>query len=140
MTEIREYDIEALGKGKNQRTAEKQLIIFGCVVAGIIVLALLSSSIKDAIWERMWTSGYGPYIATMYVEGTIAAGQTDTFGLPIGYQHNWTLEKIDELIADSNNRGLLVFVDSPGGGVYESDELLSEAEGLQEVPDGPSMR
>jgi len=73
------------------------------VVAGIIVLALLSSSIKDAIWERMWTSGLRTYIATMYVEGTIAAGQTDTFGLPIGYQHNWTLEKIDELIADSNN-------------------------------------
>ena len=64
-----------------------------------------------------------PYIATIYVEGAIQSGNVDTWGFPAGYQHDWTLGKIDELISDEYNQGLILFVDSPGGGVYESDEL-----------------
>jgi protease-4 len=126
MTEIREYDIEALetGKKKNTSRLKKSLIIFGCIIAGVIVLALIGNSIRDSIWGADdEISASGPYIATIYVQGTITSGQVSNLGVPVGYQHNWTLEKIDELIADSNNHGLIVFVDSPGGGVYESDEL-----------------
>lgn len=139
MTEIREYDMEALEKGKNSKNRlKKNLIIFGCIIAGIIVLALIGSSIKGAIWGGdQQISASGPYIAALYVEGTIAAGQTDTFGLPIGYQHNWTLDKIDELIDDPDNQGLLVFVDSPGGGVYESDELYLKLKDYKAATDRP---
>lgn len=140
MTEIREYDIESLGteKKKNKSRMKKSLIIFGCIIAGIIVLALIGNSIKDAIWgvdEDI--SASGPYIATVYVEGSIMAGQTDTFGLPVGYQHDWTLNKLDELIDDTDNRGLIVFVDSPGGGVYESDELYLKIKEYKEITGRP---
>ncbi|MDD3168029.1 MAG: signal peptide peptidase SppA [Eubacteriales bacterium] len=139
MTEIREYDMGALEKNKNNtKRLRKNLIIFGCVLAGIIVLALIGSSIKNAIWgEAQDISATGPYIATIYVEGTIAAGQTDTFGLPIGYQHNWTLDKINELMEDPDNRGLLLFVDSPGGGVYESDELYLKLKDYKDTTERP---
>jgi len=139
MTEIREYNMEALGTEKKKKNRLiKNLIIFACIIAGIIVLAFLGSSIKNAIWgEDQDISASGPYIATIYVEGSIAAGQRDTFGLPVGYQHNWTLEKIDELIADPNNRGLILFVDSPGGGVYESDELYLSLKEYKELTDRP---
>ncbi len=125
MTEFREYDIEALDKGKKKnKRLKKSLIIFGCILAGILVMAFIGNTIKDAVWgDRQEISASGPYIATMYVEGTIISGQADSFGIPIGYQHNWTLDKIEELMSDNNNRGLILFVDSPGGGVYESDEL-----------------
>jgi protease-4 len=49
--------------------------------------------------------------------------QTDGFGIPIGYQHQWTIDQIKTLKEDNLNTGLIVYVDSPGGGVYESDEL-----------------
>jgi len=140
MTEIREYDAETLGteKKKNKSRMKRSLIIFGCIIAGIIVLALIGTSIQNAIWgEDQDISASGPYIATIYVEGSILAGQTDTFGLPIGYQHNWTLEKIDELISDPNNRALMVFVDSPGGGVYESDELYLKLKDYKDVTGRP---
>ncbi|HVI39129.1 MAG TPA: signal peptide peptidase SppA [Anaerovoracaceae bacterium] len=140
MTEIREYDVETLGteKKKNKSRLKKSLIIFGCIIAGIIVLALIGNSIKDAIWgEDQDISASGPYIATLYVEGTIAAGQADTFGLPTGYQHDWTLDKIDELISDPNNRGLIIFVNSPGGGVYESDELYLKLKDYKETTKRP---
>lgn len=140
MTEIREYDADTLGieKKKNKSRMKRSLIIFGCILAGIIVLALIGNSIKNTIWgEDQDISASGPYIATIYVEGTILAGQTDTFGLPIGYQHNWTLEKIDELMSDPNNRALVVFVDSPGGGVYESDELYLKLKDYKDITGRP---
>jgi len=140
MAEIREYDIEALeaGKKKNQIRLKKNLIIFGCIIAVVIVLALIGNIIKDAIWGGDdEISASGPYIATIYVQGTITSGQADTFGVPVGYQHNWTLDKIDELMADGNNRGLIVFVDSPGGGVYESDELYLKLKEYQETTKRP---
>jgi protease-4 len=139
MTEIREYDLETLGAEKKKKNRlKKSLIIFGCILAGIIVLAYIGSSIKDAIWSgEEDISASGPYIATIYVEGSIIAGQSDTFGIPIGYQHNWTLGKIDELMADDNNRGLILFVDSPGGGVYESDELYLKLKEYKELTQRP---
>ncbi len=140
MTEIREYDIEAITAEKkdNKKRLKKSLIIFGCILAGILLLALVGNSIKDAFFGgEDDISATGPYIATIYVQGTIMSGQADTFGLPAGYQHGWTLDKIDELMADYNNRGLIVFVDSPGGGVYESDELYLKLKEYKENTNRP---
>lgn len=137
MAEIREYDLEELG-GRKKNRLKKSLIVFGCVLAAVIVLAVIGNSIKGAIFgEDQDIAASGPYIAVMYVEGTIASGQTDALGLPVGYQHNWTLDKIDELAADSDNRGLLLFVDSPGGGVYESDELYLKLKEYKEATERP---
>lgn len=138
-TETREYNIDALGaeKKKNGRL-KKSLIVFGCILAGIILLAVIGNSLKEAIWGKdKDITASGPYIATIYVQGSIMSGQTDSFGLPVGYQHNWTLDKIDELMADFNNRGLILFVDSPGGGVYESDELYLKLKEYKEVTERP---
>ncbi len=66
----------------------------------------------------------GSYIGVVKVSGTIQE-QTElgVFDPVIGYQHTTTLEYIDNLIKDENNRGILLYVDSPGGTVYESEEL-----------------
>lgn len=39
------------------------------------------------------------------------------------YDHQWTLELIDELMENEYNKGILLYIDSPGGAIYESDEL-----------------
>ncbi|MDD4565680.1 MAG: signal peptide peptidase SppA [Eubacteriales bacterium] len=135
MAEIREYDIEEIeaNKKNNKNRRKKSLIIFGCIIAGIVGLALIGSFVKGKIvGEGGEIPAKGPYIATLYVKGTIADVQTDSFGIPIGYQHDWTLKMIDDISADSNNRGLILFVDSPGGGVYESDELYLKLKDYRE--------
>ncbi len=139
MAEIREYNMEELGGQKKKSSRlKKSLIVFGCIIAVIIVLAVIGNSIKSALWgEDQGISASGPYIAKIYVEGTIMSGQADSFGIPAGYQHNWTLGKIDELMSDSDNRGLIVFVDSPGGGVYESDELYLKLKEYKETTHRP---
>lgn len=56
------------------------------------------------------------YIAVLHVEGVIEdSGET--------YNQNWILDTIDELGRDRKNGGILLYIDSPGGGVYQSDEV-----------------
>lgn len=67
------------------------------------------------------------YIAVVKVEGTIqeqtAASLFETVS---GYQHSTTLQYIDYLMADPNNQAILLYVDSPGGTIYEGDELYQK--------------
>lgn len=78
------------------------------------------------------------YIGIVEVAGTIqeqtAAGMFETAE---GYQHTTTLEYIDNLMDDSNNKGILLYVDSPGGTVYESEELYLKLMEYKEVTGRP---
>lgn len=57
----------------------------------------------------------GNYIARIEVKGVITeAGET--------YNQHWIMDTIRELKEDSNNKGIILSITSPGGGVYESDE------------------
>jgi len=55
------------------------------------------------------------YLAVLYVEGTIQ---------PEGDSYNqaWILNNIAKFKRDSKNKGIILFINSPGGTVYESDE------------------
>ncbi len=57
-----------------------------------------------------------PYIAKIIIQGVIQ--QQNDF-----YNQEWLLEKIEELSKDSNNKGIMLWINSPGGGVYEADEI-----------------
>ena len=48
------------------------------------------------------------------------------------YNHINTLQYIDKMIESNNNKGILLFVNSPGGGVYESDELYLKLKEFKE--------
>ena len=63
------------------------------------------------------------YIAVVEVLGAIGEETEDLLYTSSGYLHTTTLEYIDELMEDENNKGMLLYVDSPGGTVYESEEL-----------------
>ena len=55
------------------------------------------------------------YIATLYIEGIIQ-DENKT------YNQRWLLDTIHELKEDKKNKAVLLFIDSPGGGIYEADE------------------
>lgn len=139
---VRTYSVNE--KQKVKRTPYKGVIIFAIIVLAIVVLAVSCNNLAgNLLFNTMNASNnkvdlpVSPYIGTIYVEGTIGPGASDYFGIPIGYQHEWTLKQIDELIADVNNKGLILYVDSPGGGVYESDELYLKVKEYQETTKRP---
>ena len=108
------------------------------IIAAVVILLFIS---VFAFVLRMMTGGfmkkygmYGtgtsdddinysvPYIAVLGIDGTIQ-GDSGSELQTQSYHHSWTLKKIKQLKSDSNNRALIMTVNTPGGGVYESDEL-----------------
>ena len=56
------------------------------------------------------------YIASLYIEGVIEPENKT-------YNHEWLIDTIRSLEDDEKNKAILLTVDSPGGSVYESDEV-----------------
>lgn len=56
-----------------------------------------------------------PYIAVLHVEGTIQPAGTT-------YNQEWILSKIKKFKEDEKNKAIILFINSPGGTVYDSDE------------------
>lgn len=78
------------------------------------------------------------YIAIVKVVGAIQEQTvTGMFDADLGYQHITTLEYIDNLMYDSDNQGILLYVDSPGGTVYESEELYLKLKEYKESTGRP---
>ena len=130
---------------------KKQLI--SLVVAAVLFIAIgVSSVFSRTASDKMIEATLGEtltgdiefmppsedYIAIVNVEGTIQEQvSADPFDIAEGYQHTTTMEYIDELMEDSSNKGILVYIDSPGGAVYESAELYDKIMEYKDVTDNP---
>ena len=90
----------------------------------------LDKSMKDALSLTGGMEFDAPkkdYIAIVNVVGTIEQqAELGIFDKEQSYQHVTTLDYIDRLINDKNNKGMLLYVDSLGGTVYESEELYQK--------------
>ena len=56
------------------------------------------------------------YIAALSIEGTIEEENST-------YNQEWLLSTIDELKNDDKNLGMAIYINSPGGAVYQADEV-----------------
>ena len=77
------------------------------------------------------------FIGVIDVVGTIAASTEDIFSYTTGYNHDLYMDFVDEMMYAENNKGILIYVDSPGGTVYESDELYLKLMEYKEVTGRP---
>ncbi len=130
----RYYNIDET-KPKKKSHLKTALIVIGAILVGVVLLGVACTQMANSLMGSLENMGSPvPYeesvvlpsddfIAKISVEGTIQAYNQDTFGFAYGYQHQWTLDLIDDLIDSDNNKGLVIWVDTPGGTIYESDEL-----------------
>ncbi len=111
------------------------------VVTNTISRKSLDQTVKEALTLTGGVNFDAPkkdYIAVVEVSGTIQEQtQSNLFETAQSYQHNTTLDYIDELIDDENNQGMLLYVDSPGGAVYESEELYLKLQEYKEKTGRP---
>jgi protease-4 len=127
--------VEVNRRGKSH-SLRNSLIVLVLIIAVIAFIGVSCNSVLT-LGETEVKLPNKDYIATIFVEGVIARGNYDSWGNPYGYQHSFTLKEIDRLKGDPNNRGLVIFVDSPGGGVYESDELYLKIKEYREWTGNP---
>jgi len=93
------------------------VLIVLVILGGIGVFFVLSDD-----GDGFSYGGTEPYVGILYIEGTMTGDSSyaDT------YQHDWLLKNIEYMRKDENNQGLMIYVDSPGGSVYQADELYLE--------------
>lgn len=118
------------------------MFIITCT-ASMVITGLTDRLFGDASYELLTgeVEFYAPeqdYIAVVSVEGTIQE-QTESgiFDSEQGYRHTTTMEYIDRLISDGHNKGMILYVDSPGGTVYESEELYDKLTEYKDTTGNP---
>lgn len=79
------------------------------------------------------------FIGVVKVEGVIqeSSDSGSIFSSSEGYNHKKTLNYIDEMMNSRENSGIILYVNSPGGGVYESDELYLKLKQYKEETGRP---
>lgn len=64
------------------------------------------------------------FIAVLPIEGTIQAStDSSMYGTTNGYNHDMLMEYVNLLMENDYNKGIILRLDTPGGTVYEADEL-----------------
>lgn len=105
------------------------LAIVFCFVIGLLLLGFSRG-------RRGLVSNLSGDIAVLPVQGELSASSGSLFSSN-SYNHSWTLDQIDSLMNKPNNKGLILVVNSPGGGVYESDQLYLKLKEYKEVTKRP---
>lgn len=120
----------------------KQLI--GIIITGAVIIAVgITGVASNIIASRFASNNSGgfssaleamkkgisstelpteEFIGVVNVVGEIGAS-TSSFTTSNTYDHSLNMDYIDRMKNSKRNKGILLYVDSPGGAVYQSDEL-----------------
>ena len=124
------------------------LVVAGLVFAFVYSMSLLtnraaeskleSAKLLESIsnLEDQFSLPSEDFIGIVSVEGTIADTSSTVFDTAT-YHHSETLRLIDHYKNSNYNTGILLAVDSPGGGVYESDEIYLKLQEYKEETGRP---
>ena len=89
-----------------------------------------TSEMLSSIWgssEENVTLPEEDFVGVLNIVGTIQANSSGNISLSGSdddqYNHNLYMKYVDELEKSKNNKAILLYVNSPGGTVYDSDEL-----------------
>lgn len=118
---------------KKNKKSKKPLIIFlvilGCCL--LLGIALAAAGISGNSEEGSGASNVNEnFVGVLYIEGTIASDDAD-------YNHEYVLDAIEGMRENDKNKGILLYVNTPGGGVYESDEVYLSIRDYQEETGRP---
>ncbi len=129
------------------------MLIF--VSIGVNSLSYIFTKNFDGFFEEMMatTSGYGETvlepgvgaerIAVLTLDGVIQdLGQSSSLFQPAGYNHQFFMSQLNEVLVDESVKGVVLKVNTPGGGVVESADIYDAIRAIQlerEIPIYVSM-
>lgn len=112
--------------------------IIGIVVAAVVFVFVCASSVlvnsfsakslakeMEAVSSSSGITGLptSPYVGIIDISGAIMDVGSSTPFQTVSYDHQQTLKLIEAYKNSRNNKGILLELNTPGGGVYESDEV-----------------
>lgn len=114
--------VQNMGYTQPPTKKSKAGIIAACIVAGVLFVGAIIGAI---IWlVANYGSSLNGQLDIIRIEGEITSVESSSlFSTGSSYHHKFIVDTIDELIDDDSSKGILLFLNTPGGGVYESDEV-----------------
>ncbi len=119
----------------------KALIVVAVVVLCIVLLTTSCNKAIDKVTDSFVssdessttvTTNYGhDYIGVLDIVGSISEDGSDT------YNHVYILNAIEAMEKDSQNKGIILYLDTPGGTVFASDEVYLKLKEYQEKTERP---
>lgn len=110
------------GFGPRKGSKKKPIIIFACILLAVVLLGVACSRM-DSNEDSRYADLSDDHISVLYITGTISGDESSSLTGSDSYNHQWVLNRLNDAIYNTNNKGLILYVDSPGGGVYETDEI-----------------
>ncbi len=100
--------------------------LFG-VGSNLVENLLFNSATSTESASGMYIFPTEDFIGVVNIVGDIQdLGEESYFSSTTGYNHTTCVQYLEDLTAAPNNRGLLLYIDSPGGYAYVGDDLYLE--------------
>ncbi|MFV0413181.1 MAG: signal peptide peptidase SppA [Oscillospiraceae bacterium] len=137
---------EPVKKGKRRRARPIEVVLAALALAVVLFLGMLSVSLLalaggvNALFATSGPSTNPPAntFSVISVVGTIQNSSGGALGInEPSYKHSATLAYIKQLAEDEGNKGILLYMNTGGGGVYESDEVYRALEAYKEKTGRP---
>lgn len=130
------YNGNNQGPVKKKEPWKKGLMIFLIVVACVIVLGAgcsrMAASVAGSVNKEDSFIYTDDYIGVLEINGVM--GEEDSSS---PYNQQWLLERIDKMKNDSANKGIMLSVNTPGGSVYDIDELYLQLKDYKDTTGRP---
>ena len=93
------------------------------ILFGVIFISAIGGSGNSQSNE--FNAPTDDYVAVIHIEGTIASSTEVSLFNSSGamYNHGYVLNVIEQLKYSDSNKGIMLYIDSPGGEVYAVDEV-----------------
>lgn len=140
--EEQQRDLNQYNKQRPPKGPMRPGVVVTCVICGMIMFLgfwyILFSQFFGNLFGSVTRESASTYsqnpnadtIDVFHIEGTISEDSAT-------YNHDWTLDQIDALENNDHNKGIFLYINSPGGGVYESDELYLKLKQYKEKTGRP---
>ncbi|MCR4600207.1 MAG: signal peptide peptidase SppA [Clostridia bacterium] len=110
-------------------------ILAGLVILLMIVYVIMSSIQYGMFGSRTAGTAYtsGPYVGVLHVEGTMSSSTSSGSE----YSQSYILNQIAGMESDPANRGIMLYINSPGGEAYCADEIYLKLKEYKETTKRP---
>ncbi len=97
-------------------------VVIAIVAAALAVIILFMVAV--ASFFSRYDGGIGERLDIVRIEGVISAQSSSSiFSAEQGYNQSFILNTIDTLIDSPDSKGILLYLNTPGGAVYQTDEV-----------------
>jgi len=112
------------------------LLVVGLFIA--IIFAFISA-FSSTSSTSITSYGRDGYVAVLHIEGTITSAEPASSFLSgtTSYDQKFLMATVEDLMADPDNKGIMLYIDTPGGEVYATDELYLKLMEYKETTERP---